>query len=88
MKLAFVSPPAVGLSVSLDGQQFDLVEHRTHTKQDGSETIFLVWLTGCADCGREFTTTSPWAQPPGNRRCDEHKKPGTRVRSVADRRSL
>jgi hypothetical protein len=64
------------------GQVYQLVGYRPHVCRDGHETQLEVWQSRCAKCGEPFeccrpvNSTKPFAP---NRRCAEHKRPGSRV---------
>lgn len=64
------------------GQRYTVVGSSTRMRRDGTEATILTWQSQCADCGGDFTFTTPAAsskfQP--NRRCPKHKRPGQRVR--------
>lgn len=85
MQIGFPAPPPIGLALDINGQRYDLVEHRPHRKRDGSETILLVWQTECSTCGEGFTTASPSTGLPSGRRCLEHHRPGKPVRAPSER---
>lgn len=74
--------PAVGLSILIDGQRFDLVGHEPHRSEAGEETTLLVWLGECAECGAPFTartSATRWAE---TRRCKAHRAPGRPVKRL------
>lgn len=83
MEIRFAEIPAVGLSLSIGGQRFDLVEHEDYTRRDGTATVLLVWRSECATCGTGFTTKSPALALPEGRRCAAHHQPGRKVRPIA-----
>jgi len=66
----------VGMTVNWQGQTFKLVAINPYQRQDGRETIVLVWQSNCAVCGCPFETITPqrkFKYP--TRRCAAHKKP-------------
>lgn len=61
------------------GQAYVAVSREPYTRRDGSTTELVVWESLCARCGEPFTFKTPtgaskW-QP--NRRCHEHRRPGS-----------
>lgn len=77
------SHPFIGTVHFYRDQRYVLFEIRDHARADGSSTQLAVWISRCADCGGVFETITPAQssrfQP--NRRCQQHKRPGRRVRS-------
>jgi hypothetical protein len=67
----------------LEGQPYWLVGRRPYTRADGSETTLDVWESLCADCKAPFQFLRAGGQPierfSPNRRCDRHRRPGSRV---------
>lgn len=64
------------------GQLYYFDRTEPYTRVDGSQTQLHVWVSHCAHCGEPFECRTPAKagrfQP--NRRCAEHKRPGSRVR--------
>lgn len=67
------------------GQRYWVSSTFMHERADGTTSVILVWASLCHHCGDQFEFTAPAAsarwQP--NRRCQRHKRPGSRVRAVA-----
>lgn len=65
-----------------DGQWYVECGRLPYARRDGTETTLVRWLSQCAECGGEFTFSTPISskkfQP--NRRCRIHRQPGHRVR--------
>lgn len=55
----------------IDGQRYDRVGERTHTRRDGQLTILYVWQAECRQCGHPFIVERPDkpVPPAPNRRC-------------------
>jgi hypothetical protein len=69
-----------------DGQRYEMVGERPYIRRDGRETLVIVWRSHCAQCGAEFTISTPnssRAKFMPNRRCQKHKRPGHRVKGGA-----
>ncbi len=81
MKVEFNTPPPVGLSLKINGQDYSLLAITPHDKQDGTKTTLLVWLSQCSVCGEDFEFRSPGRSLPENRRCCSHRRPGVRDKS-------
>lgn len=73
--------PPVGFKISLDGQDFHLVEVGPHTRTDGSPSFLLTWKTACPSCGDGFTIVGGMSfGAPDRRRCTACRQPGKPVR--------
>ncbi|WP_165938445.1 hypothetical protein [Parafrankia sp. BMG5.11] len=63
------------------GQVYRPICTRPHLCRDGRQTLLAVWESHCVQCGAPFTLTTPLHagkfQP--NRRCQQHKRPGSTV---------
>jgi len=68
-----------------DGQRYWVANTATYVRPDGAMGVMLVWASLCSECGQQFEFTAPAAaskfQP--NRRCQKHKRPGSRPKAVA-----
>ncbi len=74
MKLAFSQTPPVGLVLSLDGQEYEMISSAPHQRKDGTPTTLLTWTTQCPDCGRRFQVTTGLVTKGLNRRCADHRQ--------------
>lgn len=75
----FEFPPEVGTVMMSRGQRYEVNDLRAHTRQDGSETTLIVWISHCARCGEPFEFASPLKSKWPNRRCTECASPGRRA---------
>ena len=60
---------------------------KPHTRKDGGATTLVEWKSHCAECGEPFSFWRPVKKAfEPNRRCQEHQRPGIRVkpRAVSD----
>jgi hypothetical protein len=66
----------------LHNQRYVFVGIVPHTRRDGTRTTLLRWRSACPQCDAPFecSTPSEATRFNPNRRCDEHKRPGQRVR--------
>lgn len=66
------------------GQAFVKINTLPYVKFDGTVTHLMVWQSNCADCGAEFTFTTPAtaSEFKSTRRCQAHRKPGKRATSL------
>jgi len=74
VKLAFSQTPPVGLVLSLDGQEYEMISSAPHQRKDGTPTTLLTWTTQCPDCGRRFQVTTGLVTKGLNRRCADHRQ--------------
>jgi hypothetical protein len=67
------------------GQQYRLVAVEPYVRRDGIARQLEVWESDCAKCGAVFTykTTAFGHTNSPNRRCKEHRRPGSKVRNTA-----
>lgn len=74
--------PKLGTVRDYLGQRYVVIGTMPRTRVDGTIATILTWSSSCAQCGAQFTLTTPAAsakfQP--NRRCQKHKRPGVRVK--------
>ena len=78
----------IGGSFKKDGQRYTCVGVQGYVSRFGHKSKLIVLQTRCADCGEPFrfmTTAGRVKQRVVNRRCEQHKSPGRRVRSVWSR---
>ena len=66
------------------GQAYTMAGRIEHQRQDGTMTTLLQWESHCAECGALFTFKTPAASAKfePNRRCQDHKRPGHRVKEA------
>lgn len=66
------------------GQRYELGRCKTYLRPDGTVGWLDTFRSRCADCGAafEFTTLSGAPRFEPVRRCQKHKKPGKRVKTV------
>lgn len=81
-KIRPVGVAPIGLAIEIGGQRFDLVAHEPYRRADGTETVGMVWQSECATCGEGFTAWTIPGRFAEIRRCEKHRQPGKRVRSV------
>ena len=63
------------------GQEYELLGEEPHRRRDGKMTTLRVWLTRCATCGQETVVKTPnGGSFVPSRRCEEHRRPGFKVR--------
>lgn len=56
------------------GQRFVLVDHRPHTRRDGTTTELTVWRGPCAVSGEAFEQTAPHDGPSSPiQTCEQHR---------------
>ena len=69
-------------TLTYKGQVYYLDRTEPYTRVDGTQTRLRVWIGHCAQCGEPFECRTPARvtnfKP--NRRCQKHKRPGSRVR--------
>lgn len=82
----FEKPPAIGTTVSLDGQVYEYRGTIPHTKLDGSGTILLAWETLCPSCGRAVVIRSTLKSHGFTRRCSDCAKAGKPVKGKRGRK--
>lgn len=75
----FDDVPAIGTTIALDDQVYELIAIEPHVRKDGVSTLLLVWSTSCAYCADPMLVRSGLHVAALNRRCDVHKRPGQRV---------
>jgi hypothetical protein len=85
-RIRFMSAPAIGTVLLVEGQRYEVCAVRPHCRQDGTETLLIVWRGHCAECGRSFEQTTTLKSKAPNRRCPEHRKPGRPVTRAGWRR--
>lgn len=79
----------IGARLSIDGQPYELVRiHEFKRKHDGSMGTLYDWKAPCADCGKEFITTSSPSGAMMTRRCREHRSAGKAVRGGGRRQRM
>jgi hypothetical protein len=74
----FAAEPRIGTELTYDGQSYTLIALEPHRRQDGHSSVLLVWQTECAKCQAPFDCRSSVAVRSLNRRCDKHRRPGSR----------
>lgn len=79
MKFEFHIPPAVGSTLSLDAQRYDLVAVEDYVRADGLPSKVLVWRSACPDCGASFEVKTGLKGKDLTRRCADHRAPMRRV---------
>ena len=84
--IEFICPPSIGMVISLDDQDYELVEVQPYDRIDGTATNLLVWSAACADCESEFTVKSGLTFKAPNRRCEKCKKAGRPVKGRRGRK--
>ena len=73
----------IGDVIESAGQEYQFTGLRQHEKANGEWTAVLVFRSWCAECGAEFECTATQRSLEKgalSRRCNEHKRPGVRVR--------
>ena len=70
------------LQVTYRGQIYRRIAVEPYIRADGSETRLATWQSECPECGElfEITTTRLHRLRQPNRRCPEHRRPGSPVR--------
>jgi hypothetical protein len=70
------------LQVTYRGQIYRRIAIEPYVRDDGSETRLATWETECPECGETFTIQSTRLHRlrSQNRRCPEHRRPGSPVR--------
>ena len=85
----FRTPPVKGLGrirvgqvIENGGQKYACIGLEPYTRQDGAGTELAVLETHCRTCGGSFAVRVPAenARPELNRRCQRHKRPGSKPR--------
>lgn len=77
--------PPIGFERAYRGQSYRMIGTFKRARANGTEALILTWASPCAECGAQFTFTTPAASSKfaPNRRCPEHKRPGCRVKGGA-----
>ena len=78
----FDAVPFVGTVVMLKGQRYELVRLEPYIRKDGTLSTLLIWSSRCPVCDDPFEVKSALKGEP-NRRCPEHRSPGTKVSAVS-----
>jgi hypothetical protein len=70
--------------VTYRGQIYRRIAVEPYIRDDGSETKLATWESKCPVCGEPFTiqTTRLHRLREPNRRCPEHRRPGSPVRGA------
>jgi len=68
------------------GQRYTVADTCERERSNGTLATIIVWRSICANCGAPFAISTPAraATFKPNRRCQRHKRPGHRVRSVEE----
>lgn len=86
MSVSHLPEPSGGrvLVRTFRGQTYRMIGSYARERSDGSEATILSWESRCAECGDSFTITTPERSSKfePSRRCQRHKRPGQRVRSM------
>jgi hypothetical protein len=74
-----------GLEVTYRGQRYRRIAIEPYIRDDGTETQLATWESECPECGEPFTIQSTRLKRlrSPNRRCPEHRRPGSPVRRRA-----
>lgn len=79
----------IGARLAIDGQPYELIRiHEFKRKHDGSTGTLYDWKAPCADCGKEFITTSSPSGAMMTRRCREHRSAGKAARGGGRRQRM
>jgi hypothetical protein len=49
----------IGMTADWQGQSYELIAIEPRQRQDGRNTLVLVWRSQCIKCGAPFETTTP-----------------------------
>jgi hypothetical protein len=74
----FDTVPPLETVLTYDGQKYRLSAIEPHQRQDGSWTSLLVWVTFCPRCEAPVVVRTSLSMHSLNRRCERHKRPGSR----------
>ena len=77
----FRAPPPAGTILMFEGQKYEAIGRKLHTRSDGLTVPMIVWRTHCPTCGVSFEVISLFRARWINRRCELHKQPGLPVGS-------
>lgn len=72
--------PKIGDKVTSSNFEYEFLGIVDHTCRDGRDVKLGHWQGTCANCAEPFTFMARGRAIPENRRCDEHKQPGVKVR--------
>lgn len=73
MKITFTKAPPIGLTLCMDGQVFEFMGLKPHTRRDGQSTALMAWQALCRTCGNAFIGHTPFGRFPEKRNCDNHR---------------
>ena len=65
LKIGFPKPPPIGLVMTFDEQEYEVIRHDPHTTMGGVDIVLTVWAASCANCGQDgqMTTTETRGRP-------------------------
>lgn len=67
----FSSPPGIGTTIWLKGDEFSLEKVEPYVRRDGEESNLLTWGSWCKACGCEFVQTTGRSFSGLKKNCDD-----------------